>query len=186
MDSNEIEEKSTCKSDEDQASSSKDTETSRPESTNESNTNVSNKEDAIGDTTTDDKIIEPIEDTMTTVESTESSKQEDEPTNGLDYNKADEKSQHDEIIIDIDKFQIPEATDGESVHDKCEQEPMDIDEILESLNTDPDTITSSEEYCDASSKVAAEEEPPQIDGSIIDSVAKGEIHFFFIQFTQQS
>lgn len=60
-----------------------------------------------------------------------------------------------------DVFHTPEATDTESMLDKCDVEPMDIDEILNSVQVDPNCIGSGDEFCDAQSTADTEEQIPQ-------------------------
>lgn len=48
----------------------------------------------------------------------------------------------------IKKCRTPDITVNEPVPDKCDDEPMDIDEILNSLNTDQDASSNNEELCD--------------------------------------
>lgn len=57
-----------------------------------------------------------------------------------------------EADVDDDKYLTPEATDNESAQENVDDEPMDIDEILQSINADQDAITSSDEFSDAQSR----------------------------------
>lgn len=69
--------------------------------------------------------------------------------------------QNESENVNIDAMQLIEATDNEMLPEKCDDEPMDIDEILNSLGADFDTPSSSEvqNVCDASSLVSAENRP---------------------------
>lgn len=46
---------------------------------------------------------------------------------------------------DIDVSETIDEIEIQSTPEKCDDEPMDIDEILDSLNTDNETVTSSED-----------------------------------------
>lgn len=177
MESNEVGEKPACVSAEETASIDTKAESLAPNSSNESNTNVSiNKDDSSGCSSVDEKNVEPIAESITSVDECTKEKQpEEEPEVGSNNPLDEPNVVKENEEIDIDKYQTPEATDCESVHDKCDIEPMDIDEILESLNTDAETVTSSDEYCDAQSNAATEEEPRSDDGPIPNPVENGKI-----------
>lgn len=167
MNSEGVGEKPTCESNMENSSSNREAETQI--SAGESSTNVTHKkDDAAGSSSkTVDKNIVPISDVL--VENAEQNKPGDDLKQVLEgVNEGD--------VIDIDKFHTPEATDSESVPDKCDVEPMDIDEILDSLNTDAEVVTSSDEYCEAVSAVAEEKQPQltTIDKPIPDSAKNGE------------
>lgn len=66
--------------------------------------------------------------------------------------------------VNIDSIQLIEATESEMQSEKCDNEPIDIDEILNSLNVDFDTPSSSEvqNACEASSSIVSENPPESL------------------------
>lgn len=170
MDSNEVGEKPMCESSEKIASINTEADEAafNPDVPIEIDAIVSNDNNDgidIDCSANDENNAEPIAtDALPAVEEAEPNKSEDEL-------KSDKPEHNKREVSDVgsenDKFHTPEATDTESVQDKCDPEPMDIDEILESLDVDTE---ANEEYCDA----AIEEERPKSEEPIVDSVQNGE------------
>lgn len=75
-------------------------------------------------------------------------------------NKSEDNGQIGETGI-IDRFHTLDVTDSESVQDKCDEEPMDIDEILDSLNKDQEHEASSKEFGNTQSHPSTEESSTQ-------------------------
>lgn len=75
--------------------------------------------------------------------------------------------------VNIDSIPLIEPTESEMQPEKCDDEPMDIDEILNSFNVDFDTPSSSEaqNVCEASTSIVAENLPKS---PYIDREEKGE------------
>lgn len=76
----------------------------------------------------------------------------------VENNKSIEPNAADKDEYDIDGIQLIEATENETAPEKCDEEPMDIDEILNSLNADFDTPSSSQtqNVCEPSSPIVSE------------------------------
>lgn len=89
----------------------------------------------------------------------------------VENNKINDPNTVDVKECDIDSIQLVEATENETAPDKCDEEPMDIDEILNSLGADFDTPSSSQtqNVCEESSSSLIVSEKP----SELSSIEKG-------------
>lgn len=81
--------------------------------------------------------------------------------------------QNESENVNIDNIQLTEVTENETPAEKCDDEPMDIDDILNSLDTDFDTPSSSEvqNVCEESSSIATEK---PVESSSIEKERKAE------------
>lgn len=71
-----------------------------------------------------------------------------ENNKNIDSNTVNKESEEQAVNqsenVNIDSIQLIEATENETAPEKCDDEPMDIDEILNSLGVDFDVPSSSE------------------------------------------
>lgn len=90
-----------------------------------------------------------------------------------------ESNVNKDIVDDIDEFlQSPNATESDTATEKSDcvvLEPMDIDEILDSVNTDQEIATSSEDISDVQCQDEAMKQPQTMDTDELPNV-EGEMN----------
>lgn len=90
-----------------------------------------------------------------------------------------ESNENKDIVDDIDEFlQSPNATESDTATEKSDcvvLEPMDIDEILDSVNTDQEIATSSEDISDVQCQDEAVKQPQTMDTDELPNV-EGEMN----------
>lgn len=134
----------------------------------------------------DDTSINVVHDDSDVVFVAESSLSDINPTeNGQEIIPTDappqvmELNENKDIVDDIDELlQSPNATESDTATEKSDcvvLEPMDIDEILDSVNTDQEIATSSEDISDAQCQDEAVEQPQTMDKDELPN-AEGEIN----------
>lgn len=72
-----------------------------------------------------------------------------------DNNSANETNKDEQMVIDLDIIDEPSEASVDMTDRKGDEEPMDIDEILNSINSEPECSVSSEELHDIQSKLSA-------------------------------
>lgn len=134
----------------------------------------------------DDTSINVVHDDSDVVFVAESSLSDINPTeNGQEIIPTDappqvvESNENKDIVDDIDEFlQSPNATESDTATEKSDcvvLEPMDIDEILDSVNTDQEIATSSEDISDVQCQDEAMKQPQTMDTDELPNV-EGEMN----------